>query len=680
MIFAPAPVSPLARSQLAWLAALVVLAQLPLWPHLPLWIIAVGSGLVVARMLLPVDRPLPTRLRRWLLPLLALAVAIGIRTSYGYFLARDPSVAFLYALVGIKFVEARSPRDGGLLVCLAVFLALTQFFYAQSIGAAAIALPVVLVLGGALAALREAPADPGAWAAPLLATGRMLLQGVPVAALLFILFPRLTGPLWGSPADGGARSGLSDRMAPGTISELSLSDAVAFRVDFVGRPPPPAQRYWRGPVFSRFDGNEWSALPRIRAGQLSADKGRAIEYTVTMEPNNRAWLFALEHPASLPRAPSDDLTARVGTVRNLAVITDDEQLLSGVPIAQAIRYTQRSTVSDRFPAGGDAEARDNLQLPRGNPRTVALARELRERSASDRAFIAAVLDYFRSEPFVYTLAPPLLEGGDRVDAFLFDTRRGFCEHYAGAFVFLLRAAGIPARVVTGYQGGEINPDGGYMIVRDSDAHAWAEALLDGTWQRFDPTAAVAPSRIERGLGAALPQGEPVPYLARLDMTWLRSLRLRWDAVNYQWQRSVVGFNLQRQRDMLRDLGLEAARPWQVVALAGALAFVWGLAVLGVARARHARADPAVALWTRLCRRLARAGLPRRPSEGPLAYVARAAAHWPQSSALLRRIGDSYAALRYGPNDAMARAELIAALRAGIAALPSVPILLQQRVA
>ena len=669
MIFAPTSAAPLARPQLVWLAALVAVAQLPLWPYLPLWISGVGSGLIAVRLLLPADHPLPTRLKRWLLPLLALAVAIGVRLHFGYFLARDPCVAFLYVLVGVKLVETRSARDGGLLVCLALFLALTPFFYAQSIAAAALTLPVVLVLGGALAALREAPATPGAWTAPLAATVRLLVQGIPLAALLFILFPRLAGPLWGSPGDAGARSGLSDRMAPGAIAEMSLSDTVVFRVDFAGQPPPSALRYWRGPVLSRFDGFEWSSLRKLRAGRLPADRSGSIQYTVTMEPNNRVWLFALERPAGLPRPPLDDVTAVPGRAADIAVLTYDQQLLAAAPVTQAIRYSQRSVLSDRFAAVDDSEIRENLQLPRGNPRTAEFARDLRERSGSDRAYIAAVLDWFRNEAFVYTLAPPLLEG-DRVDNFLFDTRRGFCEHYAGAFVVLLRAAGIPARVVTGFQGGEINPDGGYMIVRESDAHAWTEALLDGVWQRFDPTAAIAPSRIERGLGAALPRGEPVPYLARLDMTWLKSLRLHWDAVNYQWQRGVVGFNLQRQHDVLRDLGLEAARPWQLVALVGAFALAWGFAILFLARARHARADPAAALWSRLCRRLARAGLPRNPSEGPLAYTARAAARWPQSSALLQRIGEAYATLRYGPGDA-ARRPLLERLRSGIAALPSV---------
>jgi transglutaminase-like putative cysteine protease len=669
VILERAPATPLSRSQLAWLAALVVLAQVPLWTHLRLWIVVAGTGLVAARIMLPADRPPPERLRRWLLPVLALAIGVGIRLDFGYFMARDPCVAFLYVLVGIKFVEAKSPRDGGLLMCLALFLALTQFFYGQSIFAAVIALPAVLVLGGALAALRDAPAATREWKVPLAATARMLVQGIPLAVLLFVVFPRLGGPLWGTPADAGARSGLSDRMAPGAISELSLSDAVAFRVDFVGPPPPPAQRYWRGPVLSRFDGFEWSMLPPVRRGALAPFGPRAIEYTVTLEPHNRSWLFALEHPRSLPRPAADDPLSSYGPARDIAVLTDDQQLLATAPVTQAIRYVQRSTLANSFAARSDTDRSDNLQLPRRNPRTVEFARERKSRAASDRAFIAEVLDWFRKESFVYTLAPPLLEG-DTVDAFLFDTRRGFCEHYAGAFVVLLRAAGIPARVVTGYQGGEINPNGDYMIVRDSDAHAWAEALIDGVWQRFDPTAAVAPSRVERGLGAALPQGEPVPYLARLDMTWLKSLRLHWDAVNYQWQRGVVGFNLERQRDLLRDFGLGGARPWQIVALVAAVAFAWGAAILGLARARHARGDPAVALWSRLCRRLGRAGLPRRPDEGPLAYAQRAASRWPQWSGLLRRLGETYALLRYGPEDGK-RTQRIAALRKGLAALPHV---------
>ena len=669
MIFAAAPATPLARTQLSWLAALVLCAQFPLWIHVPLWVAAAGAGLVVARLALPTPRLAPPWLHRWLLPLLAVVAAVGIRAQFGYFLARDPCVVFLYLLLGVKYVETRSPRDGGLLVCLAVFLLLTQFFYAQTIGAALLALPGVLALGGALAALREAPAS-FEWKAPFATTARMLVQGIPLAALLFILFPRLAGPLWGTPADAGARTGLSERMAPGSIGSLSISDEVAFRVDFAGPPPPPVQRYWRGPVLSRFDGEEWTLLPRMRRGELAGSGGRSIDYTVTLEPHGKLWLFALEHPTSLPRRPDEASGGGPpGSRAAIAVLTYDQLLLASAPVSQTLRYQQRSALGDSFPAVGDSERRENLQLPRNNPRTAAYARELRGGVESDRAFIAAVLARFHNEAFVYTLTPTLL-GVDPVDEFLFDSRRGFCEHYAGAFVVLLRAAGIPARVVTGYQGGEINPNGEYMIVRQSDAHAWAEALLDGAWQRFDPTAAVAPSRIEHGLAAALPQGEPVPYLARLDMTWLKSLRLHWDAINYQWQRGVVGFNVERQRDLLRDLGLDIGRPWELVVLAAVALSAWGAALLGFARLRTMHADPAVALWSRACRRLARAGLRRRPDEGPLEYTERAALRWPQCSAMLRRIGETYALLRYGP-ESKDRAGLVVALRAGVASLPAV---------
>jgi transglutaminase-like putative cysteine protease len=376
------------------------------------------------------------------------------------------------------------------------------------------------------------------------------------------------------------------------------------------------------------------------------------------------WLFALEHPSALPRSPTSDPLAP--TDIEIAYLTYDQQLVAKAAVAQAIRYTQRSSLRDSYPASED-NPRESLQLPLNNPRTLAFAKEMRQGVDSDRAYVNAVLDWFHKEPFVYTLAPPLIDR-DPVDGFLFDSRRGFCEHYAGAFTVLLRAAGIPARVVTGYQGGEMNPDGDYMIVRQSDAHAWAEALLDGQWQRFDPTAAVAPSRIERGLGAALPAGEQVPYFARLEMTWIKSLRLKWDAVNYQWQRGIVGFNIERQRDLLREFGFEDARPWQFMAAFAVAVLVWGLLLLGAAQLRRSRVDAEVALWAALCRRLARAGLARAPEEGPLAYTRRAGQRWPQWASVLARIGERYAQLHYGPRDPK-REQMLKELRTGVEALP-----------
>ncbi len=292
----------------------------------------------------------------------------------------------------------------------------------------------------------------------------------------------------------------------------------------------------------------------------------------------------------------------------------------------------------------------------------------------DLAFANAVLDWFHREPFFYTLAPPLL-GVDSVDEFLFGTRRGFCEHYASAFVVMLRAAGIPARVVTGYQGGTINPSGNYMIVRQSDAHAWAEALIGGQWRRFDPTAAVAPSRIQLGLGGSLPATEPIPLLARLDDSFLKRLQLSWDAINHDWRRNVIGFNFDRQRTLWREWKLSTLAPWQITAIVAALASAWIGGLLGWLAWRRRRQDRARALWERACARLARAGLPRAAYEGPLAYAERAAARWPQCAKALDVIGHSYAELRYGSVAARAdtnleRASALWRLRRAVRILPA----------
>jgi transglutaminase-like putative cysteine protease len=313
----------------------------------------------------------------------------------------------------------------------------------------------------------------------------------------------------------------------------------------------------------------------------------------------------------------------------------------------------------------------NSRAPAGNPRTVEFARSLRADNPDERRFISAVLQWFRNEQFFYTLAPPLLEE-DPVDMFLFDTRRGFCEHYASAFVVMLRAAGIPARVVTGYQGGEINPRGGYMIVRQSDAHAWAEAIIDGRWQRFDPTAAVAPARVERGLFGSVAASEPVPFFARQDGGWLKGAQLAIDAINHQWRRNVIQFNRDRQRALWREWRLDQFAPWQIAAGVSAALLIWAGGVFAWFAARRKRQERALTLWNDVCRRLARAGLPRLTYEGPLAFAERAATRWPQFEIAFRAIGDSFAALRYGTADRRdsERLALLATLERAIEVLPA----------
>jgi transglutaminase-like putative cysteine protease len=286
----------------------------------------------------------------------------------------------------------------------------------------------------------------------------LLLQAIPLMLVLFLLFPRIQGPLWGLPHDAHAGlSGLSDNMSPGSLNSLILSDAVAFRAAFRGRIPEAKALYWRGPVLWDYDGRTWTA-PRFvfNANELPSGEP-TIEYTVTLEPHNKRWLFALEMPTQRPPR---------------AVATRDMQLLSATPVRSRMRYDMSSQLQAAYGAeDGESILQRALQLPEGyNPRTLDHAKELRRKYRDDRQLVSAVLTDFRNENFVYTLSPPLL-GQHAVDEFLFDTRRGFCEHYASAFTVLMRAVGIPARVVTGYQGGQVNPVGDYVLIRQADAHA-----------------------------------------------------------------------------------------------------------------------------------------------------------------------------------------------------------------
>ena len=652
-----------------WLGALLLAAQVPLLPDVPIWVAVLGIALVGIRLwLLSRDRARPdaaiARIPSWALIVFAIGSALLIRASYGYLVGRDPSVAFMVVLAGIKFLEARSMRDATLLVCLAAFLAITPFLFRQSPLAAVAMLPTLVILGGtliALAARTPASSEASAPRAALSTAAKLLVQGLPLAAMLFVLFPRLAAPLWGLPQSGHATTGLSDTMAPGRIAELIADDSVALRADFDGRPPPSAQRYWRGPVLSRFDGVNWTTSLVRTEGRYVPDPRDAVHYTVTLEPSDRPWLFALELPIAAPdladRAPSD------------IVATRDHQLLARRPIGQAIRYPQASSLRDDHPARPE-EVTEHLRLPsKGNARTRAFAQRLRAEHASERAYIDAILAHFRSEPFVYTLEPGALDLTDPVDTFLFDTRRGFCEHYASAFAVLLRAAGIPARIVTGYQGGELNPRGNFLVVRQSDAHAWVEAIVEGRWRRFDPTGAVSPLRIESGISRALPDA-PLPLFTRLNDGLFKDAQWMFDAMNHAWRRHLVGFDRSRQFELLRALKLDPGELWQIASAAALAAALWMGGMLAWLALRRNPRERAVALWSDVCARLARAGLPREPHEGPLAFSSRASERWPDYAIAFHAIGESYAKLKYGRIARRERSALIATLERAAEVLPA----------
>lgn len=626
---------PLTRSQELWLLACAVLTLAPHAEHAPLWLGAATGGTLAWRVAIWWRRwPVPPR---WLLSVLVFAGMAGVFAEHRQLFGKDPGVSLLILFLALKLMELRGRRDALAVLFLCYFLLLTHFLYAQSIEMAGGTLVVLVVITAALASLNHAGRRV---AANLRLAALMLAQAMPFMLVLFLLFPRVQGPLWGLPMDAySGMTGLSDTMSPGSISELSRSGAIAFRVKFENEAPPQNALYWRGPVLRHFDGRTWRASPQPTSTELpyTAD-GAGVAYAVTLEPHNRTWLFALEAPTSLPRE---------------TVMSTDYQMLSKLPVRVRLRYALRSDPGLILGAGERSQAvRTNLLLPPGNPRTRALAAEWRRElgdAGDDGAIVRRMLDHFRRQPFSYTLSPPLL-GRDSIDEFLFETRRGFCEHYASSFVFVMRAAGIPARVVTGYQGGEQNPVDGYLVVRQSDAHAWTEVWLKNKgWMRVDPTAAVAPARIEAGLAAAVPAGDPLPFLARSDLSWLRGIRFRWEAMSNSWNQWVLGYNPQRQREVLSRLGMREPDWRNMSAALAALCGILMVVLTAWALRHRVRIDPTLRAWNRLSRRLATIGLARHDWEGPHDYAQRVAQASPQLGAQVERIAALYIALRYGRN-------------------------------
>ncbi len=625
------PLLALAPQHALWLIACALLTLAPQIEHTPAWLIAVCAvGLLWRTLIWWRHWPLPSR---WLLTLFVVTGSAAIFAQYQHFFGKDPGVALLVLFLVLKLMELRSVRDALAALFLCYFLLLTQFFYAQDIAIAGMTAVALVVITAALAALAH-PARP--ILAHLRLAGLMLAQALPFMLVLFVLFPRVQGPLWGMPVDAySGMTGLSDTMSPGSIAELSLSSAIAFRVKFEGDVPQQQQLYWRGPVLHQFDGRSWRAERPLTANKLPyTATGRQISYAVTLEPHNKPWLFALELPTTLP--PD-------------AVISSDFQLLAKNPVRARLRYEMHSEPG--LIAGRDEPSESlkaNLLLPPGNPRTRDLAATWRRETNDDAALVNKALRHFRDEPFVYTLSPPLL-GTNSMDDFLFDTQRGFCEHYASAFVFAMRAAGIPTRVVTGYQGGEKNPVDGYVIVRQSDAHAWAEVWLPQRgWVRIDPTAAVAPSRIELGLASAMPAGEPLPMLMRRQFSWLRDVRFQWEAVTNTWNQWVLGYNPERQREVLSRLGMHEPDWRSMTAALTALCGLLMLALTALALRQHQRLDAAQRAWNKLSCKLAPLNLARRSFEGPLFYANRVGETAPHIAAPVRTIADLYITLRYAP--------------------------------
>ncbi len=603
--------------------------------HLPTWLTAALGVMLAARW---AQRRFRGGRVSWLLRLpLTLALPVALVANYGTLFGQEPGSALIVGMLVLKLLETEHARDARVGVAFACFGLMSALLFGQDLSRTFL---VALGLVPALATLNALePERPSwSWKGQWLPVLRMLVLALPLALVGFLFIPRLSAPLWGAPASGPARTGVSGSMSPGDFTQLLVDETPAFRVSFDGTRPPRMQRYFRGPVLWRFDGRTWStarnASHRLPPGMRPAVEavrplGGDYSYEITLQPTQQYWLFALDAPLSAP---------------DKAHFTPARTLLSEDPIRSIRRYRMHSSTRYVLQPRLDADQRQRaLQLPAGfDPRARALAAQWRRQfDGRPSAIVAAALARFHDGGFGYTLTPPPL-GRDSVDDFLFSTREGFCEHYASAFTFLMRAAGLPARVVTGYQGGYWNAMGQYLLVRQSDAHAWSEVWMDGRgWVRVDPTAAVRPERVDLGASAAAGASREW-YQAQ----WLQNLRNRWDVVNRWWNQAVSGFDALRQRGLLRPFGIKDADENKLgIAFATGIVLLMSLGMLFALWRRH-DPDPLRRAMKRLQQRLARLGIVRGLAEGPRDYLLRAANELPHERPTLEMLVEAYLLLRY----------------------------------
>jgi transglutaminase-like putative cysteine protease len=656
---------PLETKRLLWTAAIVVGTSLPHWSTLPAWIPMLLCAAVISRFAVNLYAwPMVPRAVRLGL---ALATFFAVLSTYRTLNGVEAGSALLVVMVALKFLESRSQRDELVLVMISYFLMFASMLTERSpVTAIYIVLLVwlttvaLLQIGrrGQLLANRKTAAT----------SARLLLHAFPIMVVLFVFFPRLPGSLWAMPGStSSGATGLSDTMSPGDITNLGLSDEIAFRVAFDGQPPRASALYWRGPSLTQFNGRTWSVPQGARRGERVAAftefRGEPTHYRVMLEPNGRNWAFALD----MPERWSGDNSLRMGSDYQLGTFF-------GPPRTQRLDYNVTSYVeySAREPLT-PREIEAFRMLPAdSSPRARALVASWLVDSPGGAEIVTRAMDWLRSQPFEYTLTPPAL-GAQPVDEFLFETREGFCEHYASALTVLLRAAGLPARVVLGYQGGELNTIGGYYVVRQSDAHAWTEVWLeDDGWVRVDGVAAVAPERVALGFSSQRRSGF---VGAALRTGWLRQIEFLWDAANTRWQAWVIGYGPEVQRALLERLGFDGLRRTQrqgvLLALAGVatVGLLLGLsAYLRWRQHRRAPIDRAARCFAEFVSELKRRAVPpRTPTEGPRVYAERAARALPQQELRIRAVATLYLTARYEPDaDGAALLQLeqeVAALRA-----------------
>ena len=631
------------RHTLIWILVALTVSVVPHLTRLPVWFTPLLLAVIAYRAGSAWKGWPP--LSRWLRVSLALICLAAVMVEHGTVFGRSAGIAMLAVMLTLKITEVYRRRDALFVTALCYFVVITQFLFSQSI----IWLPylaiAVLVTTAALTQLSSVPDRGAAPSVPLQqswahvrGSGMLLVQALPIMVVAFVLFPRLASPMWGLPdASDDSKTGLSDEMSPGSLTELFIDDSPAFRVRFENNERlPSSMLYWRGPVFWDYDGRSWTPNRLLRANKLEEQPeqtGRRLTYEIEMEPSERHWMLALDYPYAVP----DD-----------AHFSLDHQVIAFDPISTLKRYTVTSIpdyvhVSEL--TGVQREAA--LALPEGyNPRTIEMMNDWRAETPDPAALVRRALNHFNTEEFSYSFNPPLL-GANAVDDFLYSSRNGYCEHYSSAFTFMMRAAGIPARVVTGYQGGFFNPSGNYYLVRQSDAHAWSEVWLGGQgWTRVDPTAAVAPERISAGALGAI--GAP---RSAFDFSWVRALKNSLDTINALWNNWVVNFDSLRQRSFLSSLGLEnISTQFLATMLVAVLTLITVLSLIVLLRQPRTVLDPASRALRLLLRKLKRLGFDRRANEGVRTFLRRVASQRRGDTASLNAINDAYEQVRYADSN------------------------------
>ncbi|VTU31003.1 Protein-glutamine gamma-glutamyltransferase [Variovorax sp. PBS-H4] len=638
-----------------FLLGVIALILLPQLRNIPWWCSTLAAAVLLWRGSLAVQaRPLPSKW--WRAGLLAVTL-LATYATYRTVLGRDAGVTLIVILLALKTLELRARRDAFVVFFLGFFTMLTNFFYSQALPTA---FAMLLALLGLLTALVNAHMPVGR--PPLMQAARtagwMALLGAPIMLVLFLLFPRMA-PLWGTPSDAMVgRSGLSNTMRVGSIAQLALDDGIAARIKFDGdRVPAQRDLYFRGPVLSRFDGREWTASPLLTRGAPNVRvQGEPIGYQVTLEPSNRPWLLTLDATPQKPELPGYEVFG-----------TADLQWLASRPISDLVRYRAESyTQFQSGPQRRGVALRPYVALPAGsNPRTVALAAQMKSdpvlAGANTGAFVQAALRRLRTGGYSYTLEPGAY-GNETADEFWFDRKAGFCEHIASAFVVLMRALDIPARIVTGYQGGELNGVDHFWTLRHSDAHAWAEVWEENTgWVRVDPTGAISPDRVGQFQRLVPQPGFFGGAVDAMSPTLAQNLRAAWEALNNGWNQWVLSYTQSRQLDMLKKLGFDAPSLQDLASVLLALLVVASLAGAGWTLWERSQHDPWLRLLGQARMRLAQAGI-ELPEGTPPRQMAKQLAErfgngsQPAQEWLLRLEAQRYAAAASGLTLAALRAE------------------------